>query len=885
VDHLKIVSLQSQHTNATKISMELLERAESLQLLSNGFRKVLDGEGHTIFICGEAGIGKSSVVRRFIGQVESDCEVLIALCDSLFTPRPLGVLYDLVMQSNRVLGGTLDISLPRTELFAQFPEAIAASHKPVVLVVEDIHWGDDASLDFIKFFARRILHLPCLFILTYRDNEITLQHPLRNVLGELPAGTFSRISLSPLSMNAVQALATIKGYKGEDVYTITGGNPFYVNEVLESYSPGIPENIKDAILTVYSRQKENTKNLWEILSIMPEGLEHGWLEKIDPKWEEAVENCFAAGVLLVRNNRTVFKHELYRRTIEASLSPFKRIELNKKLLELFLPAFESSGAIERIVHYAKNAADNTLVTRFAPIAARQAIDVGARREAAKLYRAAIDYAIDHDPHNLVQLFEAYAYECYITNQIREAIIYQTKALAIWQTLGNTERVGNSQRFLSRLWWYDGYRKEAEMFALESIATFQDLPSSKSKAMAYSNLSQLHMLADDRQGCVEWGRKAIDMAIEIGDEETRSHALNNVGAVELKAPALEKEGLRLLEESLQIALRNSFHEHAARAYTNLISGFLWRKNYDLAEYYLQEGLEYCRQHDLHSWQWYKLSCKARVMLEKGDWPAAAGMARSQLAGATQPGLVRIVALTIDATIQVRRGHAEAPTVLHEAKRLAFLLNEHLRVIPVVVACLEYEWITGSNLITEEELATAFSMMKNSENIWLNSEFDFWLKIARGAESGLPELFEPYSYLREGKATKAAIFWRQKGCPYEVALALISGVEDQKREALVILQQLGADAVYSRIKQEMRSAGIRNIPRGMRNSTLSNPAQLTSRELDVLKLLKTGASNKEIAATLFISAKTVDHHISSILFKLDASSRTKAVGEAEKLGILK
>ncbi len=852
--------------------MELLEREEFLQLLFSGFRKTLSGEGHSVFVCGEAGIGKSALVRHFLKEVEGKSQVFVALCDSLFTPRPLGVLYDLALQVNGALNNKLHIDTHRTELFADFSQAIAGFTKPVIIVVEDIHWGDEASLDFIKFFARRVAHLRCLLILTYRDDEITLQHPLRNVLGELSAGTFSRMILTPLSKAAVQQLAEIRGYSGEDVYTVSGGNPFYVSEILESYSPGIPDNIKDAVLAVYNRQKENTKHLWEILSIMPEGLEHSWLEKIDAKWQEAIEICFSCGVLLVRNNRTVFKHELYRRTIEVSLSPFKRLELNKKVLELFLEAFENSGAIERIVHYAKNASDNNLVARFAPLAAKQAAAVGAHIEAAKLYHAAIEYNVDKDPLHLVQLYEAYTYECYLTNQIKEAIIYQTKVLKLWQAMGEGEQIGNSQRFLSRLWWYDGYRKEAETYAVQSIETFESLPLTKAKALAYSNLSQLRMLADDVTGCVQWGAKAIEMATEIADDEIRCHALNNLGAVQLKVAALKKEGEKLLEESLQIALRHSFHEHAARAYTNFASNYISTKDYHLAEQYLEKGMEYCGQRDLYSWTWYMLSCKARMLLEKGDWEAAEGLAKNQLSSPMQPGIVQLGVLTIKATIKIRRGEPDGSTLLEEAKYLAFLLNEHLRIMPIVIAFLEYEWLTGNKFLTDTELSTALSLIKAVDSIALNSEFDFWLYKARGVRSGLQMLFEPYSLMHEGKASEAAAFWKEKGCPYETALALFSGNEEQKREALILLQGLGADAVYQKLKSEMRLSGIRKIPRGLRNSTLTNPAQLTTRELDILQLLKTGASNKEIAGQLFISPKTVDHHISSILFKLDAPSRT-------------
>jgi DNA-binding NarL/FixJ family response regulator len=140
------------------------------------------------------------------------------------------------------------------------------------------------------------------------------------------------------------------------------------------------------------------------------------------------------------------------------------------------------------------------------------------------------------------------------------------------------------------------------------------------------------------------------------------------------------------------------------------------------------------------------------------------------------------------------------------------------------------------------------------------------------------------MKAGNPAAAAAFWDKKQCPYEKALALFEGGEKQKLEALQLMQQLGATAVCAKMKMELRSTGVRKIPKGIRQSTRNNPAQLTNREMDILQLLKSGSQNKEIAETLYISPKTVDHHISSILFKLEVNSRSKAVMEGVKLGIL-
>ena len=186
-------------------------------------------------------------------------------------------------------------------------------------------------------------------------------------------------------------MAEERGYNGEDVYSISDGNPFYVNEILASYSLGVPDNIKDSILSVYNRMNEKTKHVWEILSVLPTAFEINYLDKLDASYIPAVQNCIDAKILIVEKERIFFKHELYRRTIEASLSPLARIALNKKILELLLESFEENQATERIIHHAKNANEYELVVKYAPVAAKQAASVGAHIEAARLYLTAIEY--------------------------------------------------------------------------------------------------------------------------------------------------------------------------------------------------------------------------------------------------------------------------------------------------------------------------------------------------------------------------------------------------------------------------------------------------------------------------------------------------------------
>lgn len=869
--------------------MALIERDEFLDLLQTKFAGVAQGEGHCVFVSGEAGIGKTALIKAFCKQQQENCTIYQGACDALFTPRPLAPLYDIIWQVNKDLWPASSNIEERTELFAAFFRELSKQKEQILIVFEDIHWADEATLDFIKFFARRITQLHCLFVLTYRDNEDPFQFSVRNILAQLSPDSFTRLRLTPLSRKAVTNMAAKRGYNGEDVYTISGGNPFYVNEILASYSPGVPDNIKDAILAVYDRQEEGTKHAWQICSVIPEGLEINRFAKIKSSWDEGMDHCFALKIIIVKNDRVVFKHELYRRTIEESLSPFKRVELNKKILELFLTSFEEEGEVERIVQYAKNSNENKLVVKYAPLAAKQAACVGAHIQASKLFLTAIEYAEANDEDLLLHLYEGYAYECYLTNQIKEAIIYTGKLLNILKQKTNIEKIGNHLRFLSRLSWLDGNRKNAESFAERAVDLLNNRPSSPEKAMAFSNMSQLKMIFDQSAECINWGEKAITIARELNDEEPLSHALNNIGSVQMNLPLSKQKGIELLKESLAIALKNSFHEHAARAYSNLGSNGVKLKDYAFAKQILDKGIQYCEERDLDSWRLIMLSLKAQMNLETGDWHSAYSLAENLLKNEDKPRAFKIgaliVALIVIGTIKMRRGDADALELLLNAKTKAFETMELQRIIPSLIALLEYEWLTGKIYIPKENLSKVKSMIERSIDIPNNSQYAFWLWKVKKQEIGLPELYEPYKLLKAGEIAKAAEFWEKTGCAFEKAFALFEGSEEDKKNALLIFQQLGASAISEKIKMEMRAGGIKKIPRGMRESTRTNPAQLTNRELDVLQLLQKGNQNKEIAGTLFISTKTADHHISSILFKLDVNSRAKAITEAVRLGILK
>jgi DNA-binding CsgD family transcriptional regulator len=310
-----------------------------------------------------------------------------------------------------------------------------------------------------------------------------------------------------------------------------------------------------------------------------------------------------------------------------------------------------------------------------------------------------------------------------------------------------------------------------------------------------------------------------------------------------------------------------------------------KNFAWSKKILNEGIHYCGERDLDAYTYYMLSWKARLNFETGLWKEAYQIAEHLLKNDNQVYFVKIAALAVIAKIKIRRGEPGAIPLLLEAKTMAFETRELQRIIPVMVGFLEYEWLTGSTVLETEAIDRTINLIKGVDFILYNNEFAFWLLKARNQHLSLAGTYEGFDLGSVKKIKQAAALWKKAGSPYMEALALFEGNDDDKRKGITIVHELGATAVYEKMKWEMRTSGIKSIPRGIRKTTQANAAFLTSREIDVLELVKEGLQNKEIASKLFISGKTVDNHITSIFFKLDVRSRTKAVSEAVRQEILK
>lgn len=861
--------------------MKLLERNGTLQDLARLREAAALGQGSLVALCGEAGVGKTSVLRAFLEGVPPDSQVRWGWCDPLSLPRPLGPVLDMALQGPESLARALEGDLDRNQLFAELLRLMRLS--PWVLLFEDCHWADEATRDLLRFLGRRVAHTRSLVVITYRDDEVDATHPLRAVLGELATtGALHRLPLEPLSEASVRSLSQGTALDPADLHRRTGGNPFFVAEMIATGGEAVPLNLQEAVLARAARLNPEGRRALEAAAVMGSRLDPEQLAKVAGTTAEALDACLTTGVLIQAEHGMAFRHELGREAVLAGMPPGRRMEWHRRILELHRTQTPRADDFALLAHHAEAVGDREAVLAYAPAAAHRAATMKSHREAGDQYARALRFAGELPDRERAELLEARAFEGYLTNQIEAAVTARSEALALWKQLEAPEKVGETLRWLSRLNWFLGRRAEAEACAAEALAVLTSLPAGLQLALAQSNLSQLHMLEGRVAEAVTWGSRAIQLAEALGAKEALAHALNNVGTA--RAQAGDREGLPLLERSLALALELGLEEHAARAYTNLSSVAVATRRLEEGRHWLEVGLAYTRDHDLDSWTLYMSGWLCVCEFWQGHWDAAARLAEELLRHPRTATPSRIQPLVILGRIRVRRGDPQAAEVLDQALDLAQGMGELQRMGPVRAARAEAAWLAGDLALTRTEAEGAFALALELGDPWLVGELGVWLWRAGALADPPTGAAEPYALGMKGQALDSARAWASLGCPFEQALALWESAEPSaQREALALFEAVGARPLADRIARQLRAQGIRDLPRRPRASTLAHPAGLTTREVEVLRLVAQGLRNADIAERLFVSPKTVDHHVSALLGKLQARGRAElAARAAEWLG---
>jgi DNA-binding CsgD family transcriptional regulator/tetratricopeptide (TPR) repeat protein len=866
-------------------SAELYERAEQLEALDDSLEAVKrTAKGRVLLVNGEAGIGKTSLLQKFCGDSGPRVRVLWGACDPLFTPRPLGPLLDVARQT----GGELDERVERGDKPHDVADALIrelGAPSPTVLVLEDLHWADEATLDVTRLVARRIGESPALFVATYRGEEMSPTHPLRVVLGEMPSGEgVTRLELAGLSPEAVATLAAVKGVDPEELYYRTSGNPFFVTEALAAETTQVPHTVRDAVLARASRLSPGARALLDAASVVPERAELWLLEALVGGTVSDVGECLSSGMLTAELDRVGFRHELARQAIDESLPPDRKLDLHRRALAALSERPELASDIARLAHHAEGAADSEAVLRLAPAAAEQAASVGARREALRQYERAIRFAKALPAPERAGLLERFAAEAYVVDFREESVKALDEALAIRRSTNDAEMQGEILVQKARTVACMEHRGDDQELAREAVTILEQIPPSGALSRAYGLQAATAAVEDRFEQAVELARRAVAVAEEVEDLQARAYSLNTLGVAEIALGL--PTGVQALERSIELATEADLPVEVGRGYLNLVAVLgEQRREWKLAEPYIEPGITYCRERGLEAWLDCLVAARAEGALFRGDWDAATDAAASLLAG--RPTTVmgpRFAGLLTLAVVRARRGDPEVWPLLDEAFERGGDTNELQFRGAVAVARAEAAWLEGrpQDCIRESEIAFELAL-ERGEPYYLG-ELATWRRRAGAEEEIEAEVAAPYAAELAGEHERAAELWRELGAPYEAAMAL-AGSDDEAslRGALETLRELAAAPAVAIVSRRLRERGARGLPRGPRASTKDNPAGLTAREVEVLELVAGGLRNADIAARLFLSEKTVGHHVSAILRKLDARNRGEAAAVAQRLGI--
>jgi DNA-binding CsgD family transcriptional regulator len=641
--------------------------------------------------------------------------------------------------------------------------------------------------------------------------------------------------------------------------------------------------VRDLVLARLAGLPADAQEVVRLVAVVPTRTELWVLEAALRPRPSAVEAGVAAGLLVVDQKAAGFRHELLRQAVEGALSTLGRQELNRRVLRVLAGAPEGEVDVARLVHHAREAGDTEAVLRHAPEAARQAAAVAAHREAVGHYRAVLPHAGRLPAAVRADLLEAYSVECYLSGLSAEAVSARRAAVDLQEATGDTEKVGEGLRWLSRLYWWDGNRQQAEAAAARAITVLETLEPGRQLAMAYSNQAQLDMLAYRTEAAMPWAGRAIELARRLDDSETLTHALTNIGSARLNAG--DRAGRVELEQAFEVAIAAGLEDHAARALSNLATQSVEMRDYRHAGRDLDRALAFVQANELAGYAQHLLGHRARLRLDQGDWAAAEQDARAALAERVHASGRLADALVPLGLLQARRGDPDAAATLEEATEAAFATGELQWIGQVAAARAEHAWLHGDEQRVVEEAAGTLELAVQAAHPWFAGELAFWLRLG-GAPVPVPVVVaEPYRLLLAGDWRAAAVAWQELGCPYQRALALGCGDHDQAPlEALALLDDLEARQTAQRLRRQLRRRGHLRVPRGPNRATAANAAGLTGRQVEVLGLLAEGLTDAEIAVRLSLSAKTVGHHVSALLAKLGVGSRRQAAAAARRLGVV-
>jgi tetratricopeptide (TPR) repeat protein len=517
------------------------------------------------------------------------------------------------------------------------------------------------------------------------------------------------------------------------------------------------------VLARAARLSASAREVLEAAAVIGSKIEPWLLSEVSGVDGVFTDECISMGMLQSHDAYYSFRHELARQTILESISAQRKIELYRITMDAFKGSPGTRNEYARLADYAEGAKDVRAVLEYAPPAGRQASALGAHRQSFVHYRTALQHAGLLPINERAELFDHYADECEVTAQMNEAEHAQEEALRLWRELGEREREGRALRRLSEIVMRQNKSSDMKLYAAEAVAVLEKLSPSKELAIAYSHRSRMHMIVYEVEETYHWGKRAMELAEQIGDIETLIHALVNIGIVEMWHDRTI-EGQKKLERSLQLSMKHGYHSHAARAFSNLISGLFLTYEYDKCLAYANEGIDYCIRHDLDHGYISLLDFRARAKFEQGYWPEAEkDIKDSEDIFVTSE--IRISLDLLQQRIKIRRGDPVLPESMDKFRKYVNNAVFHEKIYLIAEMFAETAWLQGNMKRCHTE---AENMFKNACELNIPNyigRLAYWMWRAGAITEPPPNAAEPYATQIRGDWRNAASMWEKYGCPYE------------------------------------------------------------------------------------------------------------------------
>jgi DNA-binding CsgD family transcriptional regulator len=853
----------------------LLERDNELGTLVAAFEAACAGRGSLILVRGEAGSGKSSLIRELRERVRDRGTFVVVSCEPLSVPVPLAPVRELAAAI-----GAPDLverhAGDHFALAAGLLDAIAA-RCPAVVVVEDAHWADPATLDAMRLLARRLAGVGVVVALTYRDDEVAANAPLTMLIGDLASSdVVERVTMRPLSESSIRELAEPAGLDAGEVAAVTNGNPFLVVEVIAA-GGAVPSSVREATLARVGRLGADARGVVEVAAVIGQRVSPQLLAQAAPDSIVATEEAIARGVLVSDSEMLAFRHELTRQVIEESISAPRLAELHRRVLAV-LAADARRTDVARLADHAEHAGLAAEARRYAELAAGEAERVGALREASLQLARALRNDAGIDDEGRFELLLRYVRATNFAGGLEEARRAGEEAVELARRELGPSAQGRAFTVLAWALWSLDRVREAKHAAETAVTLLGATADAGELARAWSADLRMEAVAFDADRVVASAPRALELAAQAGLEDVRIDIAISVGLA--RGHRGEAAARKQLADALSSARQARLPFQTIRAFVNAIDVAAEFRDHATVDTLAEEALERLDAYQTAIPREAVLISLARSLLDRGHYGEAIEQAR--LGRRSSHGNVPL-SLALEGIVRARRGERDAETLLQRASEAIADLPEGWRHAHLRVAFAESAWLKGD---LEGALAHVHAgLAAEHANQLFRPAGDLALWAHRcGVRVEPPTTAAPH-VLRElnGDWREARSEWHRLEAPYERALAALPGSDRDARDAMATLERLGATAAARAFARERKRQHGRTA-RGPRRSTATNPVGLTKREQEILFRLADGSTNPAIARALHLSERTVAHHVSSILAKLDVPTRTAAVEAAHRAGVL-